>query len=77
MDKPITYLMDLEIELNWLAGLCDVLGAAGESNADLSQEAVGQSFYVLRSLLSAKAAETGKVVEEFYATRTGEPVKNP
>lgn len=77
MEKTIDYLMDLELELGWLSGLCDVLSAVGESNADLAKESVGNSFYVLRDLLSAKAAEAGKVVEDYYASKAGEPVKNP
>lgn len=77
MNKPINYLMDLELELNWLSGLCDTLSAVGESNADLAPESVGNSFFVLRDLLRAKAAEAGRVVEEYYASRAGEPVTKP
>lgn len=77
MDKPINYLIDLELELTWLSGLCDVLSAVSESNADLAPESVGNSFFVLRDLLSAKAAEAGKVVEDYYASRAGEPATKP
>lgn len=77
MDKPIDYLMNLELELNWLSGLCDTLSAVGESHSDLALESVGNSFFVLRDLLSAKAAEAGKVVEEYYASRAGEPAAKP
>lgn len=77
MDKPINYLMDLELELTWLSGLCDVLCAVGESRMELAQESVGSSFMILRDLLSAKAVEAGKVVEEYYTSRAGEPAAKP
>lgn len=77
MEKPIDYLMDLELELAWLSGLCDVLCAAGESRMELAQESVGNSFMILRDLLSAKAAEAGKVVSEYYEAQAAGAAAKP
>ena len=77
MEKVINYIQDLEIELKWLSGLCDVLCCVDGSNAELANESVGGSFFVLREVLSAKAAEIDKVVIEYYENRAGEPVTKP
>lgn len=77
MEKVIDYIQDLELELTWLSGLCDVLRCVDGSNAELANESVGGSFLVLREVLSAKVAEIDKVVIEYYAARAGELASKP
>jgi len=77
MNKIISYLDDLGIELEQLSGLCTVLSCVGESKAEPDWESVGNSFRTIRDILDAKSAEIEKEVKGWYESRAGEPATKP